>query len=323
MDIQSCGWMIVSDFPEPENSRQMEQTRKKRLSNYPCWYGPREHSLTCHKGKPAVRQQDTVLISDFQKNDLQQSFLTAVGTGPGFFLGVIQKVRQWDHVHENSQNAHTHTLSLSLSLTHTQVLSLSLTHTHTLSFSLTHILSLSLSFTHTHTFSLSHTHTLSLRLTHTHTFSLPLSHTHTLSPSHAHPHILSLSYTHTLSLPLSHTPTHTLSPSLSHTNILSPLLHTHTLTLSPPLSHTHAQKLKEPTTISMCNIKSRTHHSTHAHYTCDLKSSSSPSTVVNLPPSVPMSASKSSSGICTKHVSLCNTHTHIHPHTHKLWMDIK
>ena len=232
MGIQSCGWMIVSDFPEPENSRQMEQTRKKRMSNYPCWYGPREHSLTCHKGKPAVRQQDTVLISDFQKNDLQQSFLTAIGTGPGFDSGTTSM---------RIVKMHTHTLSLWVSLSHTHRFSLSLSHTYTHSPFLTHTHSVSFSLFHTHTHTHTHSpsliHTLSLSLSHTHTLSLPLKHTHTFS--------LSLIHTHTLSLPLSHTHTHTHSLSLSlaciQTFSLPSCTHTDTHTLSPSLAHSRTE----------------------------------------------------------------------------------
>jgi len=65
-------------------------------------------------------------------------------------------------------DTHTHTYTLSLSLTHTYTLSLSLTLTHTYT--------LSLSLLHTYTLSLTHTHTPSLSLTYTHTHT----HTHTV-----------------------------------------------------------------------------------------------------------------------------------------------
>ena len=115
---------------------------------------------------------------------------------------------------------HTHTHSLSL--THT----LSLSHTHTLSLSLSHTLS------HTHT----HTHSLSLSLTLSHTqctltLTLSLTHTHTISLSHTH----SLSHSHTHTLSLSHT-THTQVNKQEDDSSLMQLKEDVSLNLPP---HTH------------------------------------------------------------------------------------
>ncbi len=120
--------------------------------------------------------------------------------------------QRWDVTH-----THTHSLTHSLSHTHTH------THTHTLSHTHTHTHTHTLSHTYTHTHTHTHTHTRSHIHTHTHTHTHALTHTYT--HTHALTHTLTLTLSHTLSLTHSHTHTHTHTHTLSHT-----LTHTHTLT---------------------------------------------------------------------------------------------
>ena len=144
-----------------------------------------------------------------------------------FVFSSVSASRRLPHTH----SPHTHTHSLTLTLTHS--LSLTLTHSHSLSLNHSHSHSLSHSLTHSPTHSLT-PHTLTHTLTHTHSHTLTHSHTHTHTHTHTHSHTHSLTH----SLTLTHSHTHSLTHSLTHT-----LTHSHSLTHSHTHSHTHTHNV--------------------------------------------------------------------------------